>query len=237
MIHEQATSPSAFVEQKLTALAQWWVRHCKDFSLWYLSQTTEEQRKLLLKIVPDLPPLSAFSRESEGSALLPSDVILPEFSQEGMLASNGRVFILFMTRRLSATDLCLSEDIRMLRNLAQRKQLPSFSNNAFVDLDTPFVDPLDPEERIKSLTSETPNETREEIAEHLNSGRLVDAEVWLALKLRRMSIATLLEALTAEHYNAVPVKPSPSYVALLTGELAQQQALAQSDSAIVEEER
>lgn len=214
------------IEVKYRVLTQWWKRHCQAFCLWYLSLSTEAQLALLLKFCPDLP-LSTFSKEAAGEQLLPTDIILPEFSQEGMLASQGRIFVLFVTRRLSTADQCMNEDIRLLNDLLDRGKLPSFSSGQLEQLNVPFVDPLDPQEQIRTLAPHTPAETRDLVAEHLRIGRLVRAEVWLALQVRRLSIVSLLEALAAEHQRKAAVKPSPSYAALLQGELAQQKAAAE----------
>ena len=216
----------ATVEDKYTALSQWWHRHCKSFSEWYLSLSEHEQRQIIKKACPDIQEQSAFTRETLNRALIQaSDVILPEFSLEGMLASKGRIFVLFMTRRLTPTDLCMKEDIKMLTDLLERKMLPSFSHHALEKLDTPFVDPLDVDENIRSLSPETSIESRKMVEDYLKSGRLVHAEVWISLKIRRASIVSLLENMVVEHQREVKVKPSPTYAALLLGELQQQAQL------------
>lgn len=214
-------------EDKLLALSQWWQRHCKVFTTWYLSLSSEKQRELLLKAVPDMPETSVHERQGQVQA---TDLILPEFSLDGMLSTNGRIFILFMTRRMVGSDLCMQEDIRLLNDLYANKKLPSFSNNALEQMDTAFVDPLDSEENIRSLSATTSAETREVINGHLAINRLIRAEVWLALKLRRSAIAALLELLIEEYYAVADVKPSPTYQSLLLGELAQQAALYNSES-------
>eukprot|EP01033_Poteriospumella_lacustris_P014398 gene14398-10291_t len=124
----------------------------------------------------------------------------------------------------------MQEDIRLLNDLYANKKLLSFSNNALEQMDTAFVDPLDPEENIRSLSATTSAETRGLINGHLAINRVIRAEVWLALKLRRSAIAALLELLVEEYYAAADIKPSPTYQSLLLGELAQQAAVYNSES-------
>jgi hypothetical protein len=191
----------------------------QEFCTWFLSLNSEQQRALLLRCCPDMPEQSPFARESAGESLNATDIILPEFSLDSMLASAGRIFILFMTRRLASADLSMADDIKMMQDLYNRKVLPSFSGKALEGQDTAFVDPTDPTETIRSLAPNTPEDKRNAILENFKTNRLVRAEVWLALKIRRLSIAALLESLAEEHYQAAAVKPSPSYTALLESEL------------------
>lgn len=216
------TVDDATPEDKLSALQQWWQRHCKSFSEWYLSIDYIHQKEIILSVCPDIPEMSSFSREGVAK---PTDVLLPEFSLEGLLNSNGRLLILFLTRRLTPLDLCWREDVKLLDDLRARHILPSFSRGELSRLDTPFVDPLDPEENIRSLCDSTSSEKRESILELLQTYRIIHAEVWLALKLRRGSIAAFIEKLVDCHQKEVEKKPSPTYLALLQGELAQQETL------------
>eukprot|EP01031_Cornospumella_fuschlensis_P031376 gene31376-37924_t len=217
---------SADVETKFSVLKQWWQRHCQSFSLWYLSLTDEQRREKLLVAVPDLPEKSPFARESLGERLSPTDLIIPEFSQDGMLASQGRIFILFVTRRLTSSDSSQGDDLKLLKDLYDKGILPDFSNGALRNLDTPFVDPVEPEENIRSLGPDTSQAMRDTIRTHLLSNRIVRAEVWLALKIRRSAICGMFESLVDAHYKEVASKPSPSYRQLLEGELAQLTELA-----------
>ena len=45
----------------------------------------------------------------------------------------------------------------------KRGIMPSFSNNNLDKIDTPFIDPLDAEENIRSLNTETSSEFRTEV--------------------------------------------------------------------------
>ncbi|RYH29989.1 hypothetical protein EON65_06625 [archaeon] len=217
---------SADVETKFSVLKQWWGRHCQSFSLWYLSLNEDQRRNKLLAAIPDLPEKSPFARESSGQRLSPTDLILPEFSQDGMLASHGRLFVLFMTRRLTSSDVSQGDDLKLLKDLYDMRNLPDFSNGTLRNLDTPFVDPVEPEENIRSLGPETSPAMRDTIQTHLLSNRIVRAEVWVAMKIRRSAICGLLESLVEEHYKEVATKPSPSYRQLLEGELTQLAELA-----------
>jgi hypothetical protein len=216
------TIEDATCEDKFCALQQWWQRHCKSFSEWFLNIESSQQREIILSACPDMPEISAFARET---SLTATDVLLPEFSLEGMLASNGRLLVLFLTRRLTPPDLCWKEDIKLLDDLRSRGSLPSFSRGQLSQFDTPFVDPMDPSESISSLSADTSGEKRTLILQLLESFRLIHAEVWLALKIRRTSIAAFIEKLVDQHQKEVAVKPSPTYTSLLQGELAQQAAL------------
>eukprot|EP01039_Chlorochromonas_danica_P007212 gene7212-7978_t len=233
MIQEDALNPT--VETKLAVLSQWWQRHCQAFSLWFLALSDAQREEVVLRACPDLPRQSPFTREAAGEVLRPTDIILPEFSQEGMFASQGRIFILFVTRRLSSRDRCMADDVKLLSDLFGKGHLPSFSNHALDSMDTPFVDPVDPEENIRSLSAATTAESRALVSSHLSTGRLIHAEVWLALKIRRLSICSLLEAVAEEHYKAAQTKPSPSYASLLAGELEQQKTLLEEEALAAEE--
>ena len=61
----------------------------------------------------------------------------------------------------------------------------------------------------------------------LSTGRMVRAEVWLAVKIRRMSMITFMISLVLSHQRDVKVspKPSPTFRALFDSELAQYKSL------------
>jgi hypothetical protein len=229
---------TASIEDRYVALSQWWQRHCKLFSLWYLSLNETQQKELILKYCPDIPLTSKFARETNGEKLQATDKILPELSLEGMLASQGKIMILFFTRRLTSSNLCMQDDLVMLNHLLHTKQLPSFSNHAFDNLNTPFIDPLDPEENICALPAKPEKKVLEAVWEKLKNGELIHAEVWLALKLRRQAIVSILEGMILNYEeitqatnssepstSTATTPPTPSYHKLLQGELAQQALL------------
>lgn len=150
-------------EDRFSVLKNWWERHNKVFSTWYLEMSPEERRSCLLKASPDLPRYTPGSREAAGQALKATDMILPELSEEALLASGGKLLVLLFARRLVSPDLCFHADIMLLNQQYNKKVLPIFSNNALKEIDTPFVDPMDPKENILSLSDKTAPETREEV--------------------------------------------------------------------------
>jgi hypothetical protein len=170
-----------------------------------------------------MPERTPGSREAAGDKLKATDMILPEISQEALLSSGGKLLTLFFARRLTAQDYCFRGDILLLYQQFKEGRMPLFSNNNLAELDTPFVDPLDDDENIRSLSKETSEEGRAQIMGHFETGRLVHADVWIALKLRRASLVAFIEVIVCEHQSQVTPKPSPTYAALLEAELAEQQ--------------
>ena len=100
---------TATAEDKFIALNQWWLRNCRDFSLWYLSKTDAQREAALRVVIPDMPAYSA-----SGTA---TDAILPEMSMESFLASQGRLLVLFLTNRCTSEDAKLSEDRSFLTGI------------------------------------------------------------------------------------------------------------------------
>ena len=217
----------ATCEDKYIAMSEWWKRHCKSFSEWFLSLSAEKQKELLIKACPDIPLTSVHTRMKEAAGdssieIQTTDIILPELALEPLLKCSGRIFIIFMTRRCVSETRCQLDDSVFLTDLFEKGQLPSFSQGAFASLDTPFIDPCDPDESIQCLSATATEDIRSQLAEHIKTGRLIYAEVWLALKIRRTAIIQLLENLVVAHQSEVAVKPSPTYDALLISELEQQ---------------
>lgn len=205
-----------------TVLKQWWERHCRSFSEWFLTETTSQGRKeILLKASPDMPLESAIIRKRRGEALNATDLILPELSLDSLLACNGQILVLLITRRCTSPDHCLKTDLKFLNDLFLSNSLPSFSGGKIAHFDTPFVDLLDNEVNIQSLREDATQETRDSINEYFTDGRLVRAEVWMALKIRQSAMTSFIENLTRSHQSKVKVKPSPTYQALYDAELAQ----------------
>jgi hypothetical protein len=92
-----------------------------------------------------------------------TDIILPEINQTALLSNDGQVLILLMTRRLVTPDRCFSGDITLLYNRFKVGVMPIFSGGRLLHLDTPFVDPMDAEENVRSLSSATSAEARAEV--------------------------------------------------------------------------
>lgn len=98
-----------------------------------------------------MPKESGVTRENRGETIFPSDILLPEFSQEGLLAADGKLLIIFITQRCISKDKCFQKDLQLLNNLHKKGVLPSLSEGRFRGMDTPFVDVMDPEENVHSL--------------------------------------------------------------------------------------
>jgi hypothetical protein len=211
----------ATVGHKLAALSGYWQRHCKAFSLWFLALPGDKQRTMLLEQAPDMPLLSAATRERNGEVLTATDVILQELCQEGLVAGNGKCLILFLTRQLAQTEKMMAVDLSMLIEMHQQQRMPLFSSGRFDSMDTPFVDPRDPEERVRCISAGCSPETALQVRAGISRGDIVDADVWLTLKIRRAALCNFMWSLCLAHQGASPkgAKPSPSLGALLQSEL------------------
>lgn len=221
-------SPSSEVETAV--MSHWWSRNCKPFSEWFLQLTAEERLVLLQKGCPDIPKITSATRAQRGEQLLATDMLLPEIAEDALMASGGKLCVLFITRRMISPGLCVPADLKMLRNLAAIKQLPIFNTgNAVKAMDTPFIDPADQEENVQCLTSATSTETRKEVMENLANGRFATVEVWMALKVRRTAIARFIRVLFEEFESKCDAlwKPNPTLIQLISGELQMQAADAE----------
>lgn len=218
-------------EDKYTALVQYWERHNKLFNVWWLNLSSNDQKEVLLKACPDIPLVP----NNNDNNVKFTDIILPELTLQGFLTGNGKLLSLFLARRLVTKDNCYSFDVNLLKEMHMNDKLPSISGNQLNGIDTPFIDPTDINENIQSLGKETSDEKRLEIQTLLQIGRLIHADVWLALKLRRASIVAFLVALVEEHQlqakKAID-KPSPTYSSLLAGELSQKKFIKHDESDI-----
>lgn len=155
----------ATTEDKYVALSGFWTRYNSEFSTWYLGLSFDEQRAMVTKASPDMPERSASARHSAGLAISPSDLLVPEINLEALLAAKGKILILFLSRRLSSSDLCFQSDVLLLNDQFNRGIMPLFSNQANISLlDTPFVDPMDLEENIRSMSHDASEETRQQVS-------------------------------------------------------------------------
>ena len=232
----------AVSEDKVTALQEWWARHGDNLMKWFTSITAVQREAFVKGVAPDIPKELPGIRASKGEVLRPTDILLPELTLDGLLGGDGKLLGLFLSRRLTPRDRCFMADIVLLNGLMERGALPSFSNGQLVGMDTPFVDPSDAEENVRSLSPQTSAANRAEILKYLEKGRLVHAEVWVALRMRRDAIVSFMSGLVTEFEEAMydPTKRreyeaaagsgevveffdvSPTYEALLRGELEQQ---------------
>ena len=180
------------------ALAIWWRDACKDFSLYFLTKSTQEQRALLITCCPAMPEVPAHIREERGEELTATDMILPELQLEGLLSKDGRGLIMMMLKRLASADVGLEADIALLRMLHANGQMPVFSNGALAKYNTPFVDPLDPEYNIRALPAAASNAQIMETHRLMAEGKLVHAEVWLTCTIRRKALSDFLMCLKTD---------------------------------------
>lgn len=225
------------------ASKQWWSRHCKEFSLWFLSLTSDIQVEIITSICPDIGIRKSLL-ENPSSAKI-TNLLVPELILEDLLSCDGKILILFITRRCTSKDGNWNQDLQVISGLSDAQMLPSVStiassneNESLVaifrnlsDLDSPFVDPYDSEENIQCLSADTSEDTRKQLMEHFKSGRVYRADVWLWAKLRRTVILSFVVSLFQEYQRRSVVKPSPTYEALLKGE---QQQLEAFDSVEIE---
>jgi hypothetical protein len=124
-------------DDRYIVLKQWWERHCKSFSEWYLTRLDEKTREeLLLAACPDMPREIAATREVAGIEIKATDVLLPELTLEGLNTEGGKLLCLFFTRRCVEPDLCFHADIKFLEGLRKKNTLPSFSNGTLEGMDT-----------------------------------------------------------------------------------------------------
>lgn len=228
---------TASTEDRHIALQLWWERNSDGAAHWFESLTEEKQIAQLRKASPDIPTRTAGAREQEGQKLTASDVILPELTIDGLLGANGKSLSLFFKRRCQQTDRCYFADIQLLNAMFARDALPLFSQGALDSMDTPFVDLADRDENIRSLGVETSQKNRSAVLSHLITGRLVHAEVFVTLKIRRAALVhfmvTIVESYESEHIGNV----SPTYSALLRSELDQQRVTQQMSEEEAEEEQ
>jgi len=196
------------------AISAYWNRNETSFSNWWLSLNDDARRNILIQIVPDMP----LNPNQDNKV---TDRILPELTQSGLLACEGKLLLLFIKRRFSTEDSGFQGDIIALTKMFTDGQLPNIGGLQLDQLDLPFVDPCDPDENIRSLSKNTSPEARLKVVSHLSTCRLVHASVWLCLRLRRSTIAGFLTNLIVIHEENMTDKPSPSFNELLKGEKEQ----------------
>ena len=157
--------------------------------------------------------------------------VQPELAEEALCAAGGKVLILFFTRRLVAPDLCFHADMKLLKDLRAVGALPSFSDPSLPlsQMDTPFVDPFEREENIRSLGPNTTAATRAEIMAHIASGRLIEPEIFLSLKIRRSAICKFLTKLMRIFEESIEETPSPTFNQLVKAEMLETQMMQQEE--------
>ena len=224
---------AASTEDRHIALQLWWERNGDAFATWFESLSKENQILQLRKASPDIPTQTAGSRESEGQTLNASDVLLPELTLDGLLGANGKLLALFFKRRCLQTDRCYFADLQLLNAMFARGSMPLFSKGALDGMDAPFVDPADKDENVRSLNADTPRENRASVLAHLITGRLIHADVFVTLKIRRAALVHFMATIVESFESCNVGKVSPTYSALVVSELDQQrvtQEMAENDS-------
>ena len=184
-------------QTQLLVLQAWWKRHCKVFSTWWLCATAETRLEVLLAASPDMPAVNSAARAQSGESLKPTDLLLPELSQDALMASGGRLLALFFTKRLTPSDLGFAYDLSFLKALRLAGTLPVLSG-ALRDVEDPVVDPLDPNEAVIALThtgesEEEQRDIKKRLLEDIDANLLVRADVWLAFRLRRDLISDFIK--------------------------------------------
>ena len=205
-------------ELLFSTLSAYWQRNESAFTNWWLSVLNEDvRRSTLLQTVPDMP------LGPNKDAIKVTDRILPELTQSGLLACDGKLLILFIRRRFNTEDCGFQGDAMQLTKMFTDGDLPNLGGEKLDQMDLPFIDPCDPEENIRSLSKSTSPEARLQIMSHLSTCRLVHAAVWLCLRIRRSTIAGFLTNLILLHEECASEKPSPTFHELLMGEREQVQ--------------
>lgn len=211
-------------ETELLVLKQWWSRNSKPFTDWYLKLSNDERAQLLRKACPDLPKVSPASRAKAGEKLNATDLILPEISEDALLAANGRICTLFIDTQLSGAVDTFKSDIKLLDNLYKNGRLPAFGNQKKLEeLDTPFIDPNDPDENVCVATTD---EQRRRVLQVFENYSLVRCQIWIALKIRRSALAAFHKNLFEDFEDRADEiwRPKPLFWQLLKGEMEQQKA-------------
>ena len=210
-------------ETEIVALKAWWERNCKPFSEWFLKLEEPAKLAVLRKGCPDMPAVSSATRAKQGAELKATDMLLPELSEDALLARGGQITVLFITRRLMDKSLCFPSDAKLLNDLYKLGRLPAFGKS-LAHLDTPFVDPADPEENVQVLSNTTSDAVRKKVMESFDDSTLIRCEVLMSIKVRRTAIVSFLRILFEEFETQADELwvPKPRYQQLLSGEIAQQ---------------
>ena len=203
-------------ELLFSTLSAYWQRNESAFTNWWLSVLNDDARRsTLLQTVPDMP------LGPNKDAIKVTDRILPELTQSGLLACDGKLLILFIRRRFSTEDCGFQGDAMQLTKMFTDGDLPNLGGEKLDQMDLPFIDPCDPEENIRSLSKSTSPEARLQIMSHLSTCRLVHAAVWLCLRIRRSVLSGFLTNLILLHEESMNQKPSPTFHELLKSEKEQ----------------
>ena len=193
-------------QTQLLALREWWHRHCKIFSEWWLVKATaDEQLAILRGVCPDMPKVNSATRAAAASTgaspheeLKASDTLLPEIAEDALMAAGGKLVVLLITRRLASPDCSFASDLKFLNNLKNSGALPTLDQSGqLAQLQFPFVDPGDKDENIR-VAKPSNKEEIDALLDDFANLRLVHADVWLAYRLRRDVITSFIIGLVEE---------------------------------------
>jgi hypothetical protein len=222
-------------EDVYRGLSSWWTRHCKAFSMWFLSRNTEEQRAILLEACPDIPLLQP-GTDANLNKLTLTELIVPDISLESFLGAQGKILVLFITRAVTHLEHTWLDDLRRLKKLKEQRRLPDLTNGSCSQLNIPHVDPQDVAENVCQVDPKSSPEAKAKILEWIETDRLVEIDVWMCLKLRRMTVSSFILALAEIHQQQVEDKPSPTASALIRAEVAQRQVALKKTQSVAASE-
>jgi hypothetical protein len=121
----QPPAPAASVDSAASAIAgvaaaaamagldapahvRFWREKNRDFSTWFLLLSEEGRRAVVDEAGgPDFTERGP----GQGGHMKPTDILLPELTKAGLLASGGRVLVLFFTRR--CIEKCTEVDTKV----------------------------------------------------------------------------------------------------------------------------
>eukprot|EP00038_Savillea_parva_P015952 m.15433 g.15433 ORF g.15433 m.15433 type:complete len:263 (-) comp3264_c0_seq2:68-856(-) len=169
---------------------RFWREHNREFSTWFLLLSEEQRRAVVVeaggRAMPERGP-------GQGGRMGPTDILLPELTIAGMLAGGGRCLVLFFTRR--AVEACRETDTKMLQTLHDKGILPKFSGGRLDHLKIAAIDPMT--EDVVGLPEGCTTQQLDAVKAQIATGKLVQAEVYLARKLREEAIASFLDSVIA----------------------------------------
>lgn len=182
----------------------------------------------MIEACPDIP-INQRSAKIDISSLSLTEIILPDITMEAFLGqAQGKLLILFISRALVNLERAWLDDLQRLRKLKTEGRLPDLTQGSCSHLNVPHVDPQDEDENVCELDPASSPEGKEKVLAWIETGRLVQIDVWLCLKLRRNAISSFILSLAEQHQKQVEDKPSPSVTALIRGEIEQRLAFSNS---------
>ena len=225
----EADTPREISEDRHAALARWWLENNRPFSVWFLTTLPDDdaRRKVLVEAAPSMPRRPATARDkTQEDNMTATDWLLPELSQDGLLAGGGKLLVLFFTRRCMKADdetsCCMLQDLKLLNDLNLSGLLPQLDQGALdetVKQGIAFVDPLgDPSESIQLMPHSASIDVKQAVVDRLSNGTLIEARVFLALRMRRDTLLSFLcnlvevfeSSVAVPGQGAPPPLPSPS---------------------------